>query len=153
MKRNASSSSSSFDKRHVRRNRTGAALVELAIALPVLLILTLGLIEYGWVFYKVSQVNMAARAGVRVAVRPDATETQVRTAVNSMMSQSGIKTDAYTIAPSPMTLAVPVGTPLTVQVDVNYSKLSLTGTGFIPVPTKLQGKGTMAKEGPPPETP
>ena len=43
-----------------------------------------------------------------------------------------------------------VGEPLIVQINVNYSTLSLTGTGFLPLPTQLQGRGTMAKEGPPP---
>ena len=57
--------------------RGGAALVEMAIVIPVLLLLTLGLIEYGWVFYKVSQLNQAARHGVRTAVRPDATTDNV----------------------------------------------------------------------------
>jgi Flp pilus assembly protein TadG len=122
-------------------------MVEMAIVLPVLLILTLGLIEYGWVFLKVSQINQAARHGVRTAVRPGATAAEVTAAVSSMMTSSGIKNSDYTLTYTE--LAVAVGQPVTVHISVNYDKLSLTGTGFIVLPDKIQGRGTMAKEGPP----
>jgi Flp pilus assembly protein TadG len=127
-------------------SRRASALVETAIVLPVLLILTLGLIEYGWVFYKISQLNMAARHGVRVAVRPDATATIVENAVKDMMlKECGLQSDKFTLTYTP--IAVTLGQPITVHISVNYSVLSLTGTGFLPLPDKLQGRGTMVKEG------
>ena len=126
----------------------GAAMVEMAIVLPLLLIITLGIIEYGWMFYKISQVNMAARAGVRVAVRPDATDANVAVAVAAMMKDCGMKDYALTHSD----IHVAVATPVTVSVSVDFSKLSLTGTSLIPVPSKIAGKGTMSKEGPPSTT-
>ena len=124
--------------------RRAAAMVEMAIVLPVLLLLTLGLIEYGWVFLRVSQVNMAARHGVRTAVRPDATDVNVTAAVAVMMTDAGIKSDQYTLTHTD--LNVLIGTPVTVQISVDYSKLSLTGSSLIPLPDKIQGRGTMSKE-------
>jgi Flp pilus assembly protein TadG len=132
--------------RHSRR-RGGAALVELAIVMPILCLLTLGLMEYGWVFLKVSQVNQAARQGVRTAVRPDATTENVKAAVAAMMLQAGIKSADYTLTYTD--IAVNVGQPVTVHVSVNYNKITLTGTGLVPLPDKIQGRGTMSKEGPP----
>jgi Flp pilus assembly protein TadG len=129
-----------------RQKRSGAAMVEMAIVLPVLLILTLGLIEYGWVFLKVSQINQAARHGVRAAVRPDATAGIVQSNVSSLMTAAGIKSEDYTLTYTDLYVAV--GQPVTVHISVNYDKLSLTGTGFLPLPDKIQGRGTMAKEGP-----
>jgi Flp pilus assembly protein TadG len=126
-------------------------MVEMAIVLPLLLLLLLGVIEYGWIFHKASQINMAARAGVRVAVRPDATDDDVATAVASMMNQCGMKNSGYTLTHSDLGVAVAV--PVTVTVSVDYSKLSLTRTSFVPVPSKLTGQGTMAKEGPPTTAP
>ena len=126
-------------------------MVEMAIVMPVLLILTLGLMEYGWVFLKVSQINQAARQGVRTAVRPDATTDDVATAVQNMMKQAGIKSGDYTLTYTDINVAV--GQPVTVQVAVDYSKLKLTGTALIPLPNQLQGRGTMAKEGPPASSP
>ena len=129
------------------RGRRGAALVELAIVMPILCLLTLGLMEYGWVFLKVSQVNQAARQGVRTAVRPDATTANVKAAVAAMMLQAGIKSSDYTVTYTD--IGVAVGQPVTVHVSVNYNKITLTGTGLVPLPDKIQGRGTMSKEGPP----
>ena len=135
--------------RNIRRplGRRGGALVELAIVMPILCLLTLGLMEYGWVFLKVSQVNQAARHGVRTAVRPDATTDNVKNAVAAMMTQAGIKAADYTLTYTNITVGV--GQPITVHVSVNYNKITLTGTGLVPLPDKIQGVGTMAKEGPP----
>jgi Flp pilus assembly protein TadG len=130
-----------------RKGRRGAALVEMAIVAPLLLLMTLGLIEYGWVFLRISQINQAARQGVRAAVRPDATEAQVTSNVSSMMNDAGMTNSGYTLTHTD--LAVAVGQPITVQISVNYSKLTLTGTNWIALPAKLQGRATMAKEGPP----
>ena len=129
-----------------RQSRSGAAMVEMALVLPVLLILMLGLIEYGWVFVKISQINLAARHGVRVAVRPYATDDDVKTAVKDMMLHHvGLAESKYTLTFT--SLAVEVGQPVTVHITVNYNQLSLTGTGFLPLPDKLQGHGIMVKEG------
>jgi Flp pilus assembly protein TadG len=144
----------SLMKQRIKRNmrgRSGAALVELAIALPILLLLTLGLIEYGWIFLCVSKINMAARQGVRVAVRPGATETQLNSNVSSMMNEAGMGSSGYVLTHTSLT--VEVGQPVTVQINVNYGPLSLTGTSLVPLPTQLQGRATMAKEGEPPATP
>jgi Flp pilus assembly protein TadG len=131
-------------QRNNRDRCRGAALVEMAIVVPVLLILTLGLIEYGWAFLRASQINMAARHGVRTAVRPAATDTDVTNAVAWMMQQAGLQNSGYTMTHSDLNVAT--GQPVTVQIDVNYGNLTLTGTGFIPLPTQLHGRGTMAKE-------
>ena len=133
--------------RNTRERQSGAALVEMAIVMPLLCLLTLGLIEYGWVFLKVSQINMAARHGVRVAVRPDATNANVEAAVSMMMTQAGIPAAQYTLTYSP--IDVGVGLPVTVHISVNYDALTLTGTGLVPLPDQIQGHGVMAKEGPP----
>lgn len=134
-----------------RQSRRGAALVELAIVMPILCLLTLGLMEYGWVFLKVSQINQAARQGVRVAVRPDATVDNVKNAVAAMMTQAGIRSADYTLTYTD--IGVAVGQPITVHISVNYNKITLTGTGLVPLPDKIQGKGTMSKEGPPTTAP
>ncbi len=129
-----------------KRRPRGAALVELAIVMPILCLLTLGLMEYGWVFMKISQINQAARHGVRIAVRPGATTENIDSAVAALMTQAGIKTADYSLAYDD--IAVPVGTPISLRISVNYDKLTLTGTGLVPLPSTLQGYGAMAKEGP-----
>lgn len=129
-----------------RRARRGAALVEMAIVIPILCMLTLGLMEYGWVFVKVSQVNQAARNAVRVAVRPDATTQDVQNTVARLMSQAGIPSGKYTYACTD--LGVDVGEPVQVKITVNYAQITLTGTGLVPLPDVISGHGVMSKEGP-----
>ncbi|MDD2421240.1 MAG: pilus assembly protein [Heliobacteriaceae bacterium] len=48
-------------------SQRGQALVELAIALPVLVLLVLGTIEFGRVFYAYQVVTNASREGARLA--------------------------------------------------------------------------------------
>lgn len=137
-----------------RRGRRGAALVELAIVMPILCLLTLGLMEYGWVFMKISQINQAARHGVRIAVRPNSTTEEINAAVASLMTQAGIKAADYTLTYGTNPegnngiIDPPVGDPIKLRISVNYDKLTLTGTGLVPLPSTLQGYGAMAKEGP-----
>ena len=50
------------------RNQKGQALVETALIIPLLLLLVMGLFEFGRVMYIKNTLNNAARAGVRVAV-------------------------------------------------------------------------------------
>jgi len=127
-----------------RRKTRGAALVEMAIALLVLIPLTFGLLEFGWIMYKLSQVNLAARNGVRVAVRPAATTTEVNDAVQAIMDSAGIASDKYTVAITGLSSAV--GSPVNVHVEVDYNTIELIG--LVPTPDVLPGDATMAKEGP-----
>src|SRR4051812_48414730 len=105
----------SISRRRQNRRRDGAALVEMAIVMPLLLLLTLGLIEYGWVFLRVSQINQAARQGVRTAVRPDATVNNVTTVVSNMMTQANLQNSGYTMTHTD--IGVGVSQPVTVQIS------------------------------------
>ncbi len=50
------------------RNQKGQALVETALVIPLLLLLIMGLFEFGRVMYIKNTLNNAARTGVRAAV-------------------------------------------------------------------------------------
>ena len=51
----------------LKKNNRGAALLELAIIIPVLLLLILGLVEFGWIFNGYITLTGVAREGARVA--------------------------------------------------------------------------------------
>lgn len=132
-----------------RRPRRGAQMVEFAIILPVLVLLLFGIIQYGWIFLKVSQLNQAARMGTRVAVRPAATEDEVRSAVDEVMTSARLSASGYTVSISD--LGVEVGDPVEIQIDVNYRNndgIELLGLSLLPRPDVLHGRAVMAKEGP-----
>ena len=59
----------------------GLATVETAIVLPLLLLITFGLLEYGWLFLKMHEITNAARHGARLAIRPSISQTEVDDAI------------------------------------------------------------------------
>lgn len=131
------------------RPRRGLVAVEAAIVLPLLLLLTFALIEYGWLFMKTQQMTNAARRGARLAVRADSTTSEVQAAIAAIMTTAGLEGSGYVVTISPADVgALESGEPLTVQITVPYANVTLTGLPFVPVPANLKGSVTMAKEGP-----
>ena len=52
----------------LRKNQEGATVVEFAIILPLLLLFTFGIIEFGLLMYNKGMLNNACREGTRAAV-------------------------------------------------------------------------------------
>jgi Flp pilus assembly protein TadG len=128
--------------------RRGLATIEAAIVLPLLLLMTLGLIEYGWMFMKAQQVTNAARQGARVAARADATTVEVQQAVLDAMTMANLELSGYSLTINPVDPATPEpGQLIAVTVSVNYPDIEL-GMPLIPTPAALDETVTMAKEGP-----
>lgn len=63
------------------RNESGAAAVEFALVVPLLLLLLLGIVEFGRVFNAQMQVTAAAREGVRVMAIQKQVDASIATAV------------------------------------------------------------------------
>jgi Flp pilus assembly protein TadG len=56
-----------------RRGERGQAIIELALTLPLLLLIVLGVFDFGLMFQRFEVVTNAAREGARVGVLPDFT--------------------------------------------------------------------------------
>jgi len=56
-----------------RRSERGAALVEFALLAPLLIILVMGIIEFGWLFAQMNEIRHVAQEGARwgAVSRPD----------------------------------------------------------------------------------
>jgi Flp pilus assembly protein TadG len=52
------------------RAQSGAEVIEFALTLPLMLLVVLGIIEFGFLFQQYEVVTNAAREGARVAVLP-----------------------------------------------------------------------------------
>ncbi|MGI5900052.1 MAG: TadE/TadG family type IV pilus assembly protein [Christensenellales bacterium] len=50
------------------KNEAGQAVVELAITLPILIIILCGIIDYGWIITNQNAVDHSAREGARYAI-------------------------------------------------------------------------------------
>ncbi|KPK86352.1 MAG: hypothetical protein AMJ81_01535 [Phycisphaerae bacterium SM23_33] len=130
------------------RKARGAMTVEAALLFSLLLLLTFGVIEYGWAFVKTQQITNATRHAARVAVRADAINADVETAVAALMAASGISQGKYTLTlPGDVSQVLP-GDTLTVRITVPYANIQLAGPAFVPMPEHLEAVVTMAKEGP-----
>lgn len=128
--------------------RRAAVVVELALVLPLLLFLTLGLLEYGWAIIKIQQINSAAREGARIGARANATDAQVSAAVSAVMTQADIGTYSLSTDPSSI-VGVSRGSTISARVEVDYADMQLLGFGgtpLIPLPTTLTSEFHMMKE-------
>lgn len=77
--------------------RPGTASVELAIVLPILLVLLAGIWEVGRMVQVQQVLTNAAREGARAASTGARSQTQVDTAVKNYLTAAGIKTNGYTV--------------------------------------------------------
>jgi Flp pilus assembly protein TadG len=131
--------------------RKGAALLETALALLVLIPLTLGMIEFSYFFFAKHSIQGAAREGARAAILPDATNSKVTTAVQNAMTMAGLNNSGYTVTLSPSNVAsAAAGTQISVTVQCNWSTLWTVPVGvWSPKPSggKVTGVTVMRKEG------
>jgi Flp pilus assembly protein TadG len=85
------------------RAQSGAEVIEFALTLPLLLLVVLGIIEFGFLFQQYEVVTNAAREGARIAVLPtytanaSATQTNVTTRINQYLTAAGLSTASATI--------------------------------------------------------
>src|SRR5262245_28362143 len=100
----------------------GAATVEFALVAPVLLILVLGMIEFGRMMMVEQIVINGAREGARKAILPGATTANTNDTIDAYMANNGISGYTRQISPDPATAAA--GTPVTVTVSVPYRNVS-----------------------------
>jgi Flp pilus assembly protein TadG len=130
--------------------RRGLAAVEAALVFPILVLLTFGAIEYGWLFLKAQQITNATRYGARIAIRPDSTTQDVIDAIDSLMAAAGMGGSGYVVTISPADVSFPaVGEAVVVNVNVPCANIVLMDIPLLlPTPTNLAAEVTMGKEGP-----
>jgi Flp pilus assembly protein TadG len=126
----------------------GTALVELAISLSLLLLITLGAVEYSWLFLKQEQITNAARQASRLASTPSATNATVTSQITTLMTSYGLTNSGYATTFTPGNIATAAtGSNVTVKVAIPYNNLTLTHFSLLPLPTTISASVTMVKEG------
>ncbi len=98
----------------LRRDTRGAALLEMALTLPMMLMVAGGIFEFGRAYQTWQIITNAAREGARIAVLPGTTDTMVTDRVKTYMSdgQLAIKRDA--------TIAMGGSTATASRITINY---------------------------------
>jgi Flp pilus assembly protein TadG len=139
----------------LRHNQKGAAIVEFAIILPLLLLLIFGMIEFSLLMYNKAMITNASREGARrgIVYRVDPTtfnysplnDTQIRTEVTNYLSNYLI-----TFSPTAMTHTTNItraveasGNTLNVQVDYPYQFLVFPAIAALASPGGTAMPGTL----------
>lgn len=126
-------------------------MVEMAAILPVLLILVLGIVEFGRAFTLQELVISAAREGARRAAVPDAEATDVSSAVQKILDSGSISANFVTTTISVTGQGSSLSTAkrgdtVAVQVTVPYSKMALFSPKFLTGSSVLNASCSMRKE-------
>lgn len=107
---------------HRLRSDCGAAAVEFALVLPVLLIIVMGIIEFGIVLNAQVSVSAAAREGVRVMALQNNLDTAKETAISAAPSLNPeLTVTQVTVSPNVCTPGSPV------KVSIVYNAKAVTG--------------------------
>lgn len=117
----------------------GAVAVEFAIVLPVLLILLLGIAEFGRVFNAQIVITNAAREGSRImAITEDEAKAQSTVVAASAGLSPGLTTSDFVT--TPLCVALDTASPELryVTVTISYQVPSLTGI-FGPIEVGARG--------------
>ena len=108
----------------VPENQKGGALVELALALPILVLVLFGLLEFGYLMYAKGVIANASREGARYGVvlsSPRRTRAEVEARVREYLHKSGFNDPVDITFPNfPNTPEDVSGAPLTVRVEYEY---------------------------------
>ena len=98
----------------MRRRERGQTLVELALMLPVFVMLFLGMIEFGWYIYNYSSLENAARRGSEQAIKepplPANAGSTADACVVEIRRQSKLNLTLIQLPDSAVTVAYPIAT-------------------------------------------
>lgn len=102
----------------LRHNERGAALLETAITIPIILMIAVGIFEFGRAYQTWQVLTNAAREGARQSILVDKTDDEVRAAVRNYMQAGGLP--GFSSASVNIERAVPMGTNTASRITVNY---------------------------------
>lgn len=138
--------------RRAGARRTGAAILELALTLGILLGLTFGTVEFGHFFFIKNTVQGAAREGARASIPPGAANSDVNTAVNAVLNAAGLSPSSFTttvrvngVVANASTAAA--GQQIEVTVSASWGSVGLRPLGLIGSEKAVLGAGSMRREG------
>ena len=129
---------------HCRDSRRAVAASELAVCLPILVLMVLAMIECCTMIFLKQSLTVAAYEGIRTAIEPASTTTNVQTACNAVLTDRRVKGATVTINPVNFQ-GLARGQYITVTVSAPAAKNSVIPGSFFRGRT-LTGTATMMKE-------
>ncbi len=104
------------------KSERGAELIEFALIFPLLLLVMLGIVDFGFMFQRYEVLTNATREGARIAVLPGYTTPDVKTRVCAYLNTGGVPTTGCPNPSNPVitvtddTITVPGGAAFTLEV-------------------------------------
>jgi Flp pilus assembly protein TadG len=129
------------------RPDSGEALLEIALVLPILLVLSMGMLDFGRAFHAKNMVDAAAREGCRVAVvtAPDVALAQTR--AGEILTAAGLTASSVTVVGGPLAadkmVTVTVNTTFTFVTPGIFTLIGASYGNTI----NMIGKSSMRMEG------
>lgn len=127
-----------------KRTRKGAAVVELAVCLPIIVMLVFGSIETCNMIFLRQALNASAYEGIRVAVGPDATNQEVIDRCQAVLDARKVKGTKITINRRNVARVSP-GRPIRVVVSAKCDA-NAGGPSWFFAGRTLEGHASFVKE-------
>jgi Flp pilus assembly protein TadG len=121
----------------------GQALVETALILPIIIVILMGIIDFGLLFNNYLVIANAAREGARSAA-VGSTDALITTSINNMTAT--LDQTKITITISPVQAVRKKGDEVTVTVKYDNTLLTPVISAIIPNPVHLTAKTVMRVE-------
>jgi Flp pilus assembly protein TadG len=105
-------------RKRLLKNERGAALLEAAVTIPIILLISVGIFEFGRAFQTWQVLTNAAREGARIAIFSGTTDDQIKSTVQKYLAVGGLsKYDPSMVAIARDTA---LGSSTGSQVTINY---------------------------------
>ena len=106
----------------------GAELIEFALVFPLLLLVMLGIVDFGLMFQRYEVLTNATREGARLAVLPNYTTPDVKMRVCAYLNTGGVPTTGCNDPTNPVINVVDTTVAITGGGTVNVKSVQLTYT-------------------------
>ncbi len=127
------------------RREKGQSMVELALILPILLLLLFGTIEFGRVFYSYITITSAVREGARAAA-VGKTDDEIKLRVKEATTLSEVDDRLTFTYITPVESRKIAGGQVKVEIQYNMPLSVPIINQFLPNPLPLRASATMRKE-------
>jgi Flp pilus assembly protein TadG len=125
------------------RDERGSALVEMALVMPILLLLLCGMVECGRIFHSYIVIQQAARDAVRYA-SVGTSDAEVGAIIRDSMPSLDLSKISHSIQPRDTERKA--GDSVSVEVNYSHELMLPFLDGIIPNPLPLQAKVSMRVE-------
>ena len=134
-----------FHLRRYAKEQKGQSLVELALILPIIVLLMFGTVEFGRVFYSYITVTSAVREGVRQAA-VGKTDEEIEARIRDAVTLAEANTRLQILSITPAEGARTPGVPVSVEIRYNMPLITPLISDFLTNPLPLTASATMRIE-------